>query len=150
MDQMAPSDSDIVQPKVRLRKALHQRLIAAARANKATLNGEIVRRLEASFLHEALEKRLSASSPDGVSRNWTSSALEKQMTQVIKLLKHFYKVRQGSFPANTKISRSPAPLDLDTAFIVRSRRRLKPATSEKEERNRCAGTCESAVGNRGK
>ena len=61
---MAPMDTDIVQPKVRLRKALHQRLTAAARANKASLNGEIVRRLEGSFLHEALEKRLSAASPE--------------------------------------------------------------------------------------
>ena len=60
---MAPRDSDIVQPKVRLRKALHQRLTAAARANKASLNAEIVNRLEASFLHEALEKRLSSSDP---------------------------------------------------------------------------------------
>ncbi len=58
---MAPTNTDIVQPKVRLRKALHRRLSAAARANKASLNGEIVSRLEASFLHEALEKRLGSS-----------------------------------------------------------------------------------------
>jgi hypothetical protein len=57
-DQVAPRDTDTVQPKVRLRKALHRRLIDAASANKATLNGEIVRRLQESFLHELLDERL--------------------------------------------------------------------------------------------
>ena len=70
---MAPRDTDTVQPKVRLRKALHHRLTDAARANKATLNGEIARRLQESFLHDALDERLQISE--------TMESLEKRMDQ---------------------------------------------------------------------
>ena len=132
---MAPTNTDTVQPKVRLRKALHQRLTAVARANKASLNGEIVRRLEASFLHEALEKRLSAASREARwgSSNWKAiSVLPEQMLEVMKLLEHLTEAVQGSVPKNTKISQGPAPFDFDTAPAVRSRRRPKPAISEKE------------------
>lgn len=79
---MAPRGSDIVQPKVRLRKALHQRLTAAARANKASLNAEIVNRLEASFLHEALEKRLSSSDPSTGFDRSLIAAFEKRMREM--------------------------------------------------------------------
>ena len=123
---MAPRDTDVVQPKVRLRKALHRRLTAAARANKASLNGEIVRRLEASFLHEALEKRLSNSDPP----TGQIATFEIRMIEIAESLRQLTKVVQGSFAMTTKIS--PAPFDFETVPVVRSRRRLKPATSEKE------------------
>jgi hypothetical protein len=53
-DQVAPRDTDIVQPKVRLL------------TNKATLNDEMVRRLQESFLHEALDERLMHNRDNGV------------------------------------------------------------------------------------
>jgi hypothetical protein len=79
---MAPRDTDVVQPKVRLREALHRRLIAAARANKATLNGEIVRRLEESFVHEALEKRLASTDPPSNFDRTLIMAFEERMRQM--------------------------------------------------------------------
>lgn len=81
-DQMAPRGTDIIQPTVRLRKALHRRLTAAARANKATLNGEIVRRLEESFVHEALEKRLSSTDPPSDFDRTLIMAFEERMRQM--------------------------------------------------------------------
>jgi hypothetical protein len=79
---MAPTDTDVVQPKVRLRQALHRRLTAAARANKATLNGEIVRRLEESFVHEALEKRLGSTDPPSNFDRTLIMAFEERMRQM--------------------------------------------------------------------
>jgi hypothetical protein len=57
---MALTRKSVVQPKVRLSPKLHRDLAAAARRNNATLNGEIVRRLEASLEIETLETRFDA------------------------------------------------------------------------------------------
>ena len=76
-----PKHTDTVQPKVRLRKALHHRLTDAASANRATLNGEIVRRLEESFLHEALERRLSTSDPPSNIDRVLITAFEERLRQ---------------------------------------------------------------------
>jgi hypothetical protein len=50
-------ESDFVRLSLRLREALRRRLAAAAQDHKTTLNGEILDRLEVSFLHEETEKR---------------------------------------------------------------------------------------------
>jgi hypothetical protein len=50
-------ESEFVRLSLRLREALRRRLAAAAQDHKTTLNGEILDRLEASFLHEETEKR---------------------------------------------------------------------------------------------
>jgi hypothetical protein len=52
--------SAYIQPSVRLPPELHRQLRAAAVANNATLNGEIVRRLEASLQLETLEAHFDA------------------------------------------------------------------------------------------
>jgi HicB family len=57
---MAPIMKSVVQPKVRLSPKLHRRLATAARRNNASLNGEIVRRLELSLQVESLEARFDA------------------------------------------------------------------------------------------
>ena len=64
------------------RLARPARVTASARATKASLNGEIVRRLEASFLHEAIEKRLSSiDSPIGFD-HLQIAAFEERMLQM--------------------------------------------------------------------
>jgi hypothetical protein len=109
-DPVAPRDTDTVQPKVRLRQALHRRLTDAARANKATLNGEIARRLQESFLHDALDERLQISE--------TMESLEKRMDQFKALLEQVQTHLQGSFASNVKIN---PPTEVDIYLVPRRR-----------------------------
>jgi hypothetical protein len=106
-DRVAPRDTDTVQPKVRLRKALHHRLTDAARANKATLNGEIVRRLADSFLHQALDERLMI--------NETTESLEKRMDQLKTLLEEIQTRFEAFVASIVKSNSSPTAVDIDLA-----------------------------------
>jgi hypothetical protein len=115
---VAPRDTDIVQPKVRLRKALHRRLTDAARANKATLNGEIVRRLQESFVHEALNDRLRISE--------TVESLEKRMDQIRTAMEQIQALFEGSFASNVKINSSAAAVGFDMAPRRQSEVAAKP------------------------
>jgi hypothetical protein len=57
MAQRQRADTDFLRLSLRLREALRRQLAAAAKEHKTTLNGEILDRLEASFLHEETKIR---------------------------------------------------------------------------------------------
>ena len=80
-----------------------------------------------------LKSGLAQHRPRRVSRNQTSFALEKQMLEVIKLLKQLTKVVQGSFLKEYQDQSQALPHWILTRLPSSgSRRHLKPATSDKE------------------
>jgi hypothetical protein len=135
---MEPRGTDIVQPKVRLRKALHRRLTAAARANKASLNGEIVRRLEESFVHQALAKRLSGiKSPIGLDYSQVA-AFEERMRQMGMSIERLLALLETGVLAQysdgmLRIFTEPSPASIEVVEAP-GRKRKTQAKGERYER----------------